>query len=54
MITLADPVACYVKRAEISAVVTRADGRVEDMGVIASYERKSVRSRIARLLGGNR
>lgn len=32
-----------VKAATISAVVRRADGRVEDLGVVSAYHRSPVR-----------
>ena len=40
-----------IKEATIEAVVTRADGRVENLGVIASYKRKpTLKERIRRWL----
>lgn len=43
-----DVYADNIANAEISAVVTRADGTVEDLGVISSYRRPWWRSLIAR------
>ena len=44
-------VAAGIKKAELRAVIIRADGTEEDYGVIASYERPEKKSFLKRVLG---
>ena len=45
---------CVIRKSTISAVVTRADGTVEDLGVISeqTYDKPGIITQLRRIFGG--